>query len=152
VLLGMGRSEEDALSTIRISMGTTTTAGDVKYLPKALVDVLQNEPPGFGWIDPHHLTEEKIRSSKTFIIDIRYPYERMLSPSVPGANLWSYIGFGRYIKRVPKDKDVIIMCGTGIMSFSSGYRLAKSGHPSVHVVYGGYAAWRALYPDVGRKQ
>jgi len=148
VLLGMGRSEEEALSTIRISMGTTTTRGDVKYLPKALGDVLENEPPGFGWLDPHHLTEERIRSDRTFIIDIRYPYERMLNPSVPGAQLWSYIGFGRYIKRVPKDKDVIIMCGTGIMSFNSGYRLAKNGHPSVRVVYGGYAAWRALYPKL----
>ncbi len=148
VLLGMGRSEEDALSTIRISMGTMTTPGDVKYLPKALGDVLENEPPGFGWLDPHHLTEERIRSDKTFLIDIRYPYERMLEASVPGARLWSYIGFDRYLRRVPKDKDVIIMCGTGIMSFNSGYRLAKSGHPSVHIVYGGYAAWRALYPDL----
>lgn len=151
VLLGMGRSEEEALSTIRISMGTTTTPGDVKYLPKALGDVLENEPPGFGWLDPQHLTEERIRSDKTFLIDIRYPYERMLAPSVPGAKLWAYIGFDRYIKRVPRDKDVIIMCGTGIMSFNSGYRLANSGHPSVHVVYGGYAAWRALYPDLTKK-
>ena len=148
VLLGMGRSEEEALSTIRISMGATTTPGDVKYLPKALGDVLENEPPGFAWLDPQHMTEERILSDKTFLIDIRYPYERMLEPSVPGARLWSYIGFERYIRRVPKDKDVIIMCGTGIMSFNSGYRLAKSGHPSVHVVYGGYAAWRALYPEL----
>jgi cysteine desulfurase len=148
VLLGMGRSEKEALSTIRISMGTTTSLGDVKYLPRALGDVLENEPPGFGWLDPQHLTAERIRSEKTFMIDIRYPYERMLEPSVPGAKLWSYIGFDRYIKRVPKDRDVIIMCGTGIMSFSSGYRLAKSGHPSVFVVYGGYAAWRAVHPEL----
>ena len=79
---------------------------------------------------------------------MRYPYERMLEPSAPGARLWSYVGFDRYIPRAPKDKEVIIMCGTGIMSFSCGYRLAKSGHPAVRVVYGGYAAWRALNPGL----
>ena len=147
VLLGMGRTEEEALSTIRISMGTTTTKADVHYFVKALRDVLENEPPGFAWIDPKHLTEERILSEKTFLIDLRYPYERMLEPSIPGAQLWSYIGFDRYIKRIPRDKEVIIMCNTGIMSFSAAYRLAKAGHPAAHVVYGGYSAWRALHSD-----
>ena len=41
-----------------------------------------------------------------------------------------------------------MMCGTGIFSFSAGYRLAKAGHPAVRVVYGGYAAWQGLYPEL----
>lgn len=148
VLLGMGRSREDALSTIRISMGATTGMGDVRYFLKVLKDVLASEPAGFAWMDPQHLTEKAIRSESNLLIDLRYPHERMIGPSIPGAQLMSFIGFDRAMKRIPRNRQVILMCGTGIMSFSAGYRLARSGHPSVRVIYGGYAAWRALHPGL----
>jgi len=148
VILGMGRSEEEALSTLRISMGATTVAADVKYFLWALGKVLAGPPVRFAYLDPQHLTAERILSDGSFLIDLRFPYERMLAPSIPGAKLWSHIGFDRYIKKIPRDKEVILMCGTGIFSLSAGYRLARAGHPSVKVVYGGYAAWCALYPNL----
>jgi rhodanese-related sulfurtransferase len=148
VLLGMGLSQKDALSSIRISMGTTTKPGDVRYFLAALKEILKGDPAGFSYLDPQHLTEERIRSEKTFLIDLRFPYERMLSPTIPGAKEWSHIYFERFIKHIPWNKEVIMMCGTGIFSFSAGYRLAKAGHPAVRVVYGGYAAWQGLYPEL----
>jgi len=150
VLLGMGLTEKEALSSIRISMGTTTKPGDVRYFLAALREILKGDPGGFSYLDPQHLTEERIRSEKTFLIDLRFPYERMLSPTIPGAREWSHIYFERYVKQIPWEKEVIMMCGTGIFSFSAGYRLARKGHPAVKVVYGGYAAWQALYPDLVR--
>ncbi len=48
-------------------------------------EVLKGDPAGFSYLDPQHLTEERIRSEKTFLIDLRFPYERMLSPTIPGA-------------------------------------------------------------------
>ncbi|MHC4914656.1 MAG: aminotransferase class V-fold PLP-dependent enzyme [Planctomycetota bacterium] len=148
VLLGMGLSEGDALATVRISMGTTTGAADVNWLLSVLGKVLEKEPEGFSYMDPQHLNEEVLRSERTFVVDLRFPYERMLSPSIPGAKLWSHIGFERYIKKIPRDRDVIMMCSTGIFSLGAAYRLARSGHPSARVVYGGYAAWRPLHPGL----
>ena len=148
VLLGMGLSEKEALSSIRVSMGTTTHPGHVRYFLAALKEILKGDPAGFAYLDPQHLTEERIRSEKTFLIDLRFPYERMLSPTIPGAKEWSHIYFERYVKHIPWDKEVIMMCGTGIFSFSAGYRLARKGHSAVRVVYGGYAAWQGLYPDL----
>jgi len=148
VLLGMGISEEYALSTIRISMGTTTGEKDIKFLLWALMKVLEGDPAGFAYLDPQHLTEDKIRAEETFMIDLRFPYERMLSPSIPGAKLWSHIGFERCIKQIPRNKEVILMCSTGIFSLGAGFRLARAGYPRVRVVYGGYSAWRSLYPDM----
>jgi len=148
VLLGMGLSQEDALSSVRISMGTTTKIGDIRYMLAVLREILKGDPAGFVYLDPQHLTAERIRSEKTFLIDLRFPYERMLSPTIPGAKEWSHIYFERYIKRIPWNKEVILMCGTGIFSFSAGYRLARAGHPAVRVVYGGYAAWQGLYPNL----
>jgi len=148
VLLGMGIGEEPALSSIRISMGTSTSTASIMYLLWVLKRVLQADPAGFGYLDPQHLTEEVILSTDNFLIDLRLPHERMTSPSIPQAKIWSYVGFERYISQIPSDKKVIIMCGTGILSTGAGYRLANAGHGHVRVVFGGYAAWRGLYPDM----
>jgi rhodanese-related sulfurtransferase len=148
VLLGMGRSEEQALSTIRISMGSTTVAGDVDYFLRGLARVLEGDPAGFSYLDPQHLSKERILSAGTFLVDLRWPYERMLAPSIPGARLWSHLGFERYFKKIPRDKEVVLMCSTGIFSLGAGYRLARAGHPAVRVLYGGYSAWRAAHPGV----
>ena len=146
VLLGMGLSEEDALSTIRISMGTTTVTADVKYFLWALKRVLRGDPEGLAWLPPEHLTQERIASS--FVIDLRMRYERVMSPSIPTATLWSHIGIEKHFREIPRDREAILMCSTGIFSFEAGYRLAMAGHPKVRVVYGGYEAWKALYPKL----
>lgn len=148
VLLGMGLSTEVALSTIRLSMGSTTTTLDIVYALWALRQVLTGDPAGFSYLDPEHLTEERILSPNSYLIDLRFPHERLLAPSIPQARLMSHIGFERYIPEIPRERDVILMCSTGIFSLGVGYRLAKSGHPSVHVLFGGYAAWRGRYPTL----
>ncbi|MBI5534882.1 MAG: aminotransferase class V-fold PLP-dependent enzyme [Deltaproteobacteria bacterium] len=148
VLIGMGISTEEALSSIRMSMGATTSAKDVDYVLKVLREVLQNDPEGFGYMDPQHLTEERIRSEHSFLIDLRMPFERLVRPSLPGAKEWSYVGFERRMPQVPRDKEAILICSTGILSMAMGYRLARSGHPKVRVIYGGYDAWHAQYPKL----
>lgn len=148
VLLGMGRSEEEALSTIRISMGSTTRPGHIKYFLWSLGIVLERDPAGFAYLDPQELTEERILSDDTFLIDLRFPIQRVLAPSIPGAKLWSHIGFGRYVKQIPWSKEVIMICNTGAFSFTAGYRLANEGHPRVRVIFGGYQAWWALFPGL----
>jgi len=145
VLLGMGLSIEDALSTIRVSMGATTTPADVRYFLWALKRVLRGDPEGLAWLPPEHLTEERIASA--FVIDLRMRYERLIAPSIPSATLWSHIGIEKHFKQIPRDREVILMCTTGIFSFEAGYRLAATGHPRVRVVSGGYEAWKALHPQ-----
>jgi rhodanese-related sulfurtransferase len=147
----MGVDEAAALSTIRMSMGRSTSAADIRYTLEVLKRVLKGDPSGFAYLDPQHLTEERIRSAETFLIDLRFPYERMLSPTIPGAREWSPIYFERRHGQIPRDKEAILMCGTGLFSFSAGYRLANAGHPRVRVVYGGYAAWEKLHPGLARQ-
>ncbi|HHH76115.1 MAG TPA: aminotransferase class V-fold PLP-dependent enzyme, partial [Phycisphaerae bacterium] len=148
VILGMGMSEKHALSTIRISMGSTTTNKDTGYFLWALKKSLKGDPEGLAFLPPEHLTRERVLSDETFLIDLRMRYERLLSPSMPGAEQWAAIGFNKRIRQIPRDKEVIMMCTTGIFSFKAGYQLANSGHPAVRVVYGGYAAWCAIFPDL----
>ncbi len=129
-------------------MGATTNDRDVSYFLWVLEQSLRYEPEGLEFMPPEHLTTEKILSEETFLIDLRMWYERLLSPSLPGAVEWPGIGFEKRIRRIPFDKEVIMMCTTGIFSFRAGYQLAKGGHSNVKVIYGGYAAWQGLYPQL----
>ena len=87
VILGMGKDEQYALSTIRISMGTTTTVKDIDYFLWALKKSLRGDPKGLTYLPPEHLTRGRILSEDTFLIDLRLGYERLLLPSLPGAKL-----------------------------------------------------------------
>jgi rhodanese-related sulfurtransferase len=78
-------------------------------------------------------------------------YERVMSPSIPTARLWSHVGLEKHFREIPRDREVILMCTTGIFSFEAGYRLAMAGHPNVRVVSGGYEAWKGLYPELLRR-
>ncbi|KAH3744473.1 cysteine desulfurase NifS [Pelomyxa schiedti] len=146
VLLGMGLTVAEALSSIRISMGCTTTVADIDYFLHVLPIILRGYPPTFAWLDPKHLDASRLAS--TFVCDVRFSFERLTAPSAPGAHEFSFVDFDRYFDSVPWDREVILMCTTGIMSFSAGYRLAAAGHPQVRVVFGGYAAWKALHGNL----
>ena len=148
VLLGMGIDVAEALSTIRLSLGRKTTARELRYVVEVLQKITRDSPLGLSYLDPQHLDEARILSPKTFLVDLRMPHERWLSPSIPGAKEWSVLGFDKNIPDVPRDSEAILMCGTGIVSFTAGYRLANAGHPNVRVVYGGYSAWRGRYPGM----
>ena len=144
----MGLSAEHALSTIRLSMGRTTTRLSVWYLLHVLKDVLQHDPPGFSYLDPEHLDEKRIRAASTLIVDLRFPHERLLEAGIPGAQEWTAFGYDHRLKEVPRDREVIFLCATGVISTGAAYRLAREGHPATRVVFGGFSAWRARYPEL----
>ena len=148
VLLGMGIDRMTALSTIRLSMGSTTTKSEMKYTLRVLKYILSNDPPGLQYLDPQHLDRPRIQSDQTFIIDVRLPHERRLHPTIPGAQEWSILNFKRYFKRIPWDREVILICMTGVISFQAAYQLANAGHPNVKVVYGGYSSWKSIHPEM----
>ncbi len=142
VLLGMGYTEEYALSTIRVSAGPANNRKDLRYTLKALEKLLRNPVTGFEYLMPEHLTLERRRSA--YVIDIRWPYERMLAASLPEAHEVNALGFENWSRKVPTDKEIIMLCSTGIISSLNGYKLAMKGHKNVKVVYGGYNAYRNL--------
>lgn len=148
VMLGMGIDEREALSTIRLSMGTSTTSRDMHYVIEVLERVVGHAPKGLSYLDPQHLDEARISSTHTFLVDLRLPHERWTAPSIPSAHEWNAFSFDHESKHIPHDREVILMCGTGIISYAAGYRLANRGRPDVKVVYGGYEAWRGRYPGL----
>jgi cysteine desulfurase len=148
VLLGMGLSREEALASIRVSMGGSTTKKDVAQLLKVLPEILKGDPPGFAYLDPQHVTREKLESPDVFVVDLSMPTTRLTQSVLRRAPRWAYVGFDRHIREIPRDKEALLICDSGAFSLAAGYRLAQQGHPRVRVVFGGYAAWRALHPEL----
>ncbi|MBI5549152.1 MAG: aminotransferase class V-fold PLP-dependent enzyme [Deltaproteobacteria bacterium] len=146
VLLGMGLSREDALSSIRLSMGGGTGKKDIAHVLKMLPRVLQGDPPGFAYLDPQHLTRERLTSKDVFLIDISMPTTRLTQRVLREAHRFSYFSFDKHLPEIPRDKEALLICDTGAFSLMAGYRLAQQGHSRVRVVFGGYGAWRALHP------
>ncbi len=142
VLLGMGHSEEYALSTLRLSAGRGNRRGDLRYVLRVLEKLLRHPVSGFDYLMPEHLTEERRREA--YIVDLRWPYERLLAASLPEAHEGSPLAFERWSRKLPRDREVILLCSTGVISGLNGYKLALKRHRRVKVVYGGYNAYRKL--------
>lgn len=94
------------------------------------------------WLDPEHATPDRL--AKACVIDVRWPYERMISRPIDGALEWTPILFDRQLKQIPHNREAILVCETGMYSYTAGYRLASSGYPNVRVIFGGYSSWRSL--------
>ncbi len=142
VLLGMGHTEEYALSTIRISAGPSNNRKDLRYTLNVLKKLLRSPVTGFEYLMPEHLTPERCRSA--YVIDIRWPYERMLAASLPEAREVNALAFENWSRKVPSGQEIIMLCSTGIISGLNGYKLVMKGHKNVKVIYGGYNAYRNL--------
>ena len=137
VLLGMGYDEQYALSTIRVSVSASNSMADLRYVLKVFREIRTQKLDNFAYLMPEHLTPERQKSA--YLIDIRWPFERMQRQSLPQAHEVNVLRFESWSKSIPREREIIIMCTTGVMSGLNGYKLARKGF-DVKVLYGGYAA------------
>ena len=83
---------------------------------------------------------------------MRLGIERRLVKPMPGAHEISFVGFGRHLDAVPKDKNVLVVCSTGIDATIVARSLKSRGHPRVSLLLGGEAAWIVAHPELHRRQ
>jgi rhodanese-related sulfurtransferase len=60
----------------------------------------------------------------------------------------SVISFGRYLHRIPKDRNIVVVCSTGIDAFPIAYALHKRGYRSVAILLGGIVGWQLQQPKL----
>ena len=65
------------------------------------------------------------------------------------------IGFGRYVHHIPKEKNIVVICSTGVDATPIAYSLHKRGYRRVCILLGGVIAWQfqlpMLYKRLGGK-
>jgi rhodanese-related sulfurtransferase len=84
----------------------------------------------------------QLRDQGAFILDVREPSE-WAQFHIPGANLIPLGSLPNRLNEVPKDRQVVVVCRTGIRSAQGRDILLNAGFTKVTSVTGGMNAWQA---------
>lgn len=74
------------------------------------------------------------------IIDVREPYEHAIS-SIPGARLIPLATLPEELENLPVDREIYILCKSGVRSANATRFLLAHGFPSVKNITGGIDSW-----------
>jgi hydroxyacylglutathione hydrolase len=80
---------------------------------------------------------------RPFILDVRGAGELASSGRISGAHHIHVTMLPGRLEEVPKDRQVIIFCGSGLRSMIAASLLQQRGYPAPTVVLGGLAGWKS---------
>lgn len=152
VLQALGISAQAARQTIRFSLGRDNTAADIDYTVRVIRDTLAGRTPVVN-MGPALVNESILFDEGTFILDVRPPDDRRRYKGLPNAH--EVPGFSltveKYLKQIPRDKRILVVCPGGGLSVMVSYYLKAKGYPRVTNLRGGLDAWRARRGDLYQK-
>jgi rhodanese-related sulfurtransferase len=151
VLKAIGLSDQAARETIRISLGTSTSASDIRYTVRVLQQYLEGRTPHVNMITPALLNEVILFDEQTFILDVRPPDDRRRYKGLPNSHEAPQVLVKEYLDQIPKDKQVIVVCPGGGLSFMVSYYLKAKGFKHVTNLRGGLDGWRKRRSDLYQK-
>lgn len=93
------------------------------------------------YISPEEL---KAIKDKVYLIDVRTPAE-WNSGHIDSAHPIELAELEKKISQIPKDKEVITTCGSGLRSSVAASLLQKEGFPHVRHLHGGMTAWKKKF-------
>jgi cysteine desulfurase len=151
VLKAMGLSDQAARETIRISLGHSTSEGDLRYLTQAIQDYMEGRTPYVNMITPAQLNETILFDEKTYILDVRPDDDRRKVKGLPNSHEVSPFSIEKYLEQLPRDKEILVYCPGGGLSFMISYYLKAKGFKHVSNLRGGLDAWRKRRNDLYQK-
>lgn len=86
--------------------------------------------------------KENLKDANVCLIDVREPVE-FLAEKIEGTLNQPLSGFDKNITRIPKDKEVVVICKTGFRSEQAAQKLADAGWKDISVLKDGLEAWKA---------
>lgn len=151
VLKAIGLTDDEARQSIRVSLGDNTSKNDIDYAIGIIEKFLQGKTPKVGMIAPAFLTEQLLFDPKTYILDVRFWYDKVAIKSLPGAHEASFFTFTRYVRLLPRDRHIIVICQGGFYSPVIAYFLKRKGFAKVSFLISGMEGWKAAQPELYAK-
>jgi rhodanese-related sulfurtransferase len=96
---------------------------------------------GIKQISPKELDQKK----GMVLLDVRTPKEHEVG-HIPGAVHIPLPDIGEKIKKLKKDKEIVVFCQNGNRSIWAIKRLMGMGYKNLYNLKGGYSAWKRLHP------
>jgi rhodanese-related sulfurtransferase len=151
VLQAIGVSDEAARETIRISLGSSNSARDIRYTMRVLRDYIQGRTPQVNMITPALLNETILFDENTFILDVRPDNDRKRFKGLPNSHEVPSLWVEQYLDQIPHDKQILVVCPGGGLSFMVSYYLKAKGFKHVTNLRGGLDGWRKRRSDLYQK-
>lgn len=150
VLKAIGLDETAAQESLRFSLSAAVSDKDIDYVVCRIGEFLRGEAPPITIVSPARVDAAFLNDAQNYILDVRLGIERRLVKAMPGAHEIPFIGFGRHLDAVPKERNVLVVCSTGIDASIVAHALKLRGHPRVGLLLGGQAAWIVAHPSLHR--
>ncbi len=151
VLKAIGLSDEQARQTLRISLSTDTRESDVLYAARAFSDLLSGQDDRINILTPSQLDEKILFDERTYILDIRFAWERKLLKSLPNAHEIAFLKAKRYFSQIPRDRHILVVCQSGPNAPFVAYQLRSRNYRHVSLLVTGLVGWRLARPDLFEK-
>lgn len=151
VLKAIGLSDTAARETIRISLGHSNSARDIQYTARVIRDYIEGRSEVVNMITPVQLNESVLFDEKTYILDVRPSNDRKMFKGLPNSHEVPSLSVGDYLNQLPSDKQIVVVCPGGGLSFMVSYYLKAKGFKHVTNLRGGLDAWRKRRSDLYAK-
>lgn len=151
VLKAMGLSDRAARETIRLSLGWGTSVGDIQYTTTVIQDYLAGRIALVNMLAPAQLNENILFNENTFILDVRPGEDRKQFKGLPNSHQVNPLFVEKYLKQLPRDKEILVYCPGGGLSVMVSYYLKAKGFKRITNLRGGLDGWRARRSDLYQK-
>jgi cysteine desulfurase len=151
VLKAIGLSDQAARETIRVSLGHSTSARDIRYMTQVVQEYMEGRTPYVNMITPAQLNETILFDEQTYILDVRPSDDRRKFKGLPNSYEVSPFSVEKYLDQFPRDKQILVVCPGGGLSFMIAYYLKAKGFKHVSNLRGGLDGWRKRRSDLYQK-
>jgi cysteine desulfurase len=151
VLKAIGLSDQSARETIRISLGRTTTARDIRFTTQVIQDYIEGRTPLVNMMTPAQLNETVLFDEQTYILDVRPSGHRAKHQGLPNSHEVPPLLVENYLGQLPRDKQILVVCPGGGISLVVSYYLKAKGFKHVTNLRGGLDGWRSRRGDLYQK-
>ena len=151
VLKAIGLSDQAARETIRISLGDHNSARDIQYMTQVVQDYIEGRTSFVNMITPAQLNETILFDEQTYILDVRPPDDRKGVKGLPNSHEVNPVYVEKYLKQLPRDKQILVYCPGGGLSVMISYYLKAKGFKRIANLRGGLDGWRKRRGDLYEK-
>jgi hydroxyacylglutathione hydrolase len=114
-------------------------------------DYLQDSKLPMNIITPAQLKEDVFLDDNTYILDVRFWYDRKMLKGLPNSYEASFVSIRKYVHQIPRDRNIIVVCQGGYNAPIVGYYLKSKGYKNVSFLLTGLIGWRLAHDDLYKK-
>jgi cysteine desulfurase len=147
-LKAIGLSDRAAKETVRFSLGSETTARDIRYTAWAFREYVEGRSLLVNIVSPLELDEPFLLDEQNYILDVRTQGLRKKVKSLPNAHEVSFTAIGKSLHLLPRDKHILVVCQGGGLSYIAAYFLRAKGFERVSSLRTGVCGWKERRGDL----